>query len=344
MPQTADNNRRFILARYTRPDEEPTSSVWKLEPAAIPTPGPKQMLLRTLWLSLDPYMRVRTNDAASYVDKMQLGEVMTGGTVSRVEASNHPDYQVGELVHSYAGWQDYALSDGSDIIMKLPAATTHPSWYLGALGMPGFTAWHALNNIGKPKAGETFVVGAATGAVGQIIGQLAKLAGMRTVGIAGGRSKCDYAVRELGFDLCVDHRAADFPTQLAAACPKGIDVYMENVGGPVLDAVMPLLNLHARIPLCGLIAHYSGQGTQGETLPGFLVQALMKRLRLEGFIIFDAYPEHHARFQSQTRPLIEGGKVRVREHVLEGLEAAPKGLIDLLKGSNFGKVVVNVGA
>lgn len=342
MSQSANQNRRVVLARYTRADEEPTPSVWKIDTAPVPKPGPKQMLLRTLWLSLDPYMRVRLNDAASYADKMNLGEVMTGGTVSRVEASNHPDFHVGELVHSYAGWQDYALSDGSDIIMKLPADATHPSWYLGALGMPGFTAWHALNNLGQPKAGETFCVGAATGAVGQIIGQLAKAKGMRSVGIAGGKSKCDYAVRELGFDACVDHRAADFPAQLAASCPKGIDVYMENVGGPVLDAVVPLLNLHARVPICGLIAHYSGQGKQGLSLPAFLSTALFKRLRVEGFIIFDAYPAHHGNFQAEMRPAVESGQVRVREHILNGLEAAPQGLIELLGGGNFGKVVVNV--
>lgn len=344
MPQSADTNRRFVLAHYTRPDEEPTPSVWRLESSPVPRPGPGQMLLRTLWLSLDPYMRVRLNDAASYSDKLNPGDVMSGGTVSRVEVSNHPDYKVGDLVHSYAGWQDYVLSDGSDIIWKLPPGAAQPSWYLGALGMPGFTAWHALNNLGSPKAGETFCVAAATGAVGQIIGQLAKLKGMRTVGIAGGKSKCDYAVRELGFDVCVDHRGDDLPARLAAACPKGIDVYMENVGGPVLDAVVPLLNVGSRVPLCGLIAHYSGAGNQGLSLPAFLVQMLFKRMRVEGFIIFDAYPQHHAAFQEQVRPLVESGQVHVREHVLDGLEAAPQGLIDLLVGGNFGKVVVRVGS
>lgn len=342
MSQSAQHNRRLVLARYTRADEVPTPSVWKLDTVPVPTPGPGQMRLRTLWLSLDPYMRVRLNDAASYVDKLNLGDVMTGGTVSRVEVSNHPDYPVGALVHSYAGWQDYALSDGSDIVWKLPQGAPHPSWYLGALGMPGFTAWHALNNLGAPKAGETFCVAAATGAVGQIIGQLAKRQGLRAVGVAGGASKCEYAVRELGFDACVDHRAQDFPAQLAAACPEGIDIYMENVGGPVLDAVVPLLKLHARVPVCGLIAHYSGQGTQGLGLPEFLAQTLFKRLRVEGFVIFDAYPVHHARFQQQVRPLVESGSVRVREQVLAGLEAAPQGLIDLLGGGNFGKVVVKI--
>jgi NADPH-dependent curcumin reductase CurA len=306
--QSATINRRFVLDRYCAADAEPTPEAWKLIRVPIPMPGPGQMLLRTQWLSLDPYMRVRLNNAATYADKLNLGDVMTGGTVSRVEASNHPGYKVGELVHSYAGWQDYVLSDGSDIIWKLPEGALHPSWYLGALGMPGFTAWHALHNLGAPKAGETFCVAAATGAVGQIIGQLAKQLGLRTVGIAGGRSKCDYAVRELGFDSCVDHRVADFPAQLAAAFPKGIDIYMENVGGSVLDAVVPLLNNFARMPVCGLIAHYSGGGTQGLGLPGFLAQTLFKRLRVEGFIIFDAYPPHHASFQEQMRPMVEDRK------------------------------------
>lgn len=343
MSQSASQNRRYVLARNPAPDAEPTPDLWKLESVAVPKPGPGQMLLRTLWLSLDPYMRVRLNAGDTYMPGLKPGEVMVGGTVSRVEASNHPDYEVGELVHSYAGWQDYALSDGSDIIWKLPADATHPSWYLGALGMPGFTAWHALVNIGLPKAGETFVTAAAIGAVGQIIGQLAKSRGCRAVGIAGGKTKCDYAVRELGFDACIDHRGADLSARLAAACPKGIDIYMENVGGPVFDAVVPLLNVGARIPVCGLIAHYSGGGMDGaDRLPGFMAQALFKRLKIEGFIIFDAYPEHHARFQKEMRPLVEAGTVRVREHRIDGLEGAPEGLTELLHGGNFGKVVVKI--
>lgn len=343
MPQTATTNRRFVLATHTRPSDQPTAAVWKLDSAPVPRPGPNQVLLRTLWLSLDPYMRVRLNEADSYMPSVKKDEVMVGGTVSRVEASNNPAYKVGELVHSYAGWQDYVLSDGSDIIVKLPDGFRHPSWYLGALGMPGFTAWHALMNIGKPNAGETFVVAAATGAVGQIIGQLAKSQGCRVVGIAGGKRKCDYAVRELGFDACVDHGGADFPAQLAAACPKGIDIYMENVGGAVFDAVQPLLNLNARIPVCGLIAHYSGGGMDGrDRLPGLMADALFKRLKIEGFIIFDAYPQYYGQFLKEVTPLVEAGTIRVREDLLEGLEAAPQGLIDLLKGGNFGKVVVKV--
>lgn len=341
MPQSDHGNRRMVLARH--PQAEPTPDVFRLETAPVPQPGANQMLLRTLWLSLDPYMRVRIADTDSYMPSVKPGEVMVGGTVSRVEASNHPDYKPGDVVHSYAGWQDYALSDGSDIIVKLPAGMKHPSWYLGSLGMPGFTAWYALNHIGKPRAGETFVVAAATGAVGQIIGQLAKQAGCRVVGIAGGARKCATATGELGFDACVDHYAANFPAQLAAACPKGIDIYMENVGGAVLDAVRPLLASGARIPVCGLVAHYSGAGMDGaDKLPGFLAEALFKRLKIEGFIIFDQYPAHYAGFVREMTPLIESGKVKVREDVIDSLEGAPQGLIELLKGGNFGKVVVKV--
>ncbi|MGQ0621082.1 MAG: NADP-dependent oxidoreductase [Panacagrimonas sp.] len=343
MPQSSSTNRRFVLAQHTHPRAEPAPENFRLETVDVPTPGPNQVLLRTLWLSLDPYMRVRLNEADTYMPAVKKGEVMVGGTVSRVEVSNHPDYKVGEWVHSYAGWQDYTLSDGSDIIVKLPEKSVYPSWYLGSLGMPGFTAWHSLMNIGKPKAGETFVVAAATGAVGQIIGQLAKSQGCRVVGIAGGPRKCDYAVRELGFDACVDHGAADFPAQLEAACPQGIDIYLENVGGAVFDAVQPLLNLNARIPVCGLIAHYSGGGMEGrDRLPGVMADVLFKRIKIEGFIIFDAYPQYYAQFLKEVTPLVESGTLRIREDLIDGLEGAPRGLIDLLKGGNFGKVVVKV--
>ncbi|GAC1634843.1 MAG: NADP-dependent oxidoreductase [Nevskia sp.] len=342
MSQSASSNRRIVLAQH--PQGDPTPEAFRLESVPVPVPGPKQMLLKTQWLSLDPYMRVRMMETDAYMPAVKLGEVMVGGTVSSVVASNHPDYQPGDVVHSYAGWQDYTLSDGADVIIKLPAGMKRPSWFLGSLGMPGFTAWYALNHIGKPKPGETFVVAAATGAVGQIIGQLAKQAGCRVVGIAGGAKKCAYAVDELGFDACIDHRSKDLPGLLAAACPKGIDIYMENVGGAVFDAVQPLLAVGARMPVCGLIAHYSGGGMDGkDRLPGFLSEALFKRLKIEGFIIFDQYPEHYANFVRAMTPMIESGKVKIREDVIDSLEGAPQGLADLLKGGNFGKVVVKVG-
>jgi NADPH-dependent curcumin reductase CurA len=341
MPQSVTVNRKLVLVQS--PKGDPTAETFRLETAAVPVPGPGQMLLRTRWLSLDPYMRVRINETDAYMPAVKPGEVMVGGTVSEVVASNHPDYKSGELVHSYAGWQDYVLSDGGDVIVKLPAGARQPSLYLGSLGMPGFTAWYALNQIGHPKAGETFAVAAATGAVGQIIGQLAKRAGCRVVGIAGGAEKCSYAVKELGFDACVDHRGAGLPERLKAACPKGIDIYMENVGGEVFDAVVPLLNLGARIPVCGLIAHYSGGGMGGaDRLPGFMAEALFKRLKVEGFIIFDQYPAFYGEFLKQMTRLIESGEVKIREQVIGSLEGAPQGLVDLLKGGNFGKVVVKV--
>ncbi len=345
MPQTADTNRQWLLTRNPAPDESPTADMWKLESSAVPVPGDKQILLRTLCLSLDPYMRPRINAGDTYMPGVRPGEVMVGGTVSRVEVSNHPDYKVGDLVQAYSGWQDFAVTDGEDIAVKLPAGAKHPSWYLGALGMPGFTAWHALMNIGKPAKGETFVVAAATGAVGQIIGQLAKQQGCRVVGIAGGEKKCAYAVDDLGFDACVDHRGADFPKQLEAACPKGVDIYMENVGGAVFDAVLPLLNVGARIPVCGLITHYSGDGMGGaDRLPGFMASALFKRLKLEGFIIFDEYPKYYGQFLQQVTGQVESGDILVREHLIDDFESAPQGLIDLLGGGNFGKVVVKVGS
>lgn len=341
MPQSASVNRLVVLAKH--PKGEPTADCFRLETAPIPKPGPNQILLRTQWLSLDPYMRVRMYETDTYMPSVKLGHVMTGGSVSRVEASNHPDYQVGDVVHTYGGWQDYSVAEAAEVIVKLPKGFSNPSWYLGAIGMPGFTAWHALVNIGKPKDGETFVVAAATGAVGQIIGQIAKQKGCRVVGIAGGQKKCEFAVKELGFDACVDHRDPDLPGKLKGACPNGIDIYMENVGGAVFDAVRPLLNLFARIPVCGLIAHYSGAGYDGkDRLPDTMADTLFKRFTIQGFIIFDAYPEYYAGFVKEMTPLVQTGKVKIREQVIESLEAAPAGLIDLLKGDNFGKVVVRV--
>jgi len=335
-------NRRIVFA--SRPKGELTLDAFRLETAEIPQPGKNQMLLRTLWLSLDPYMRTRLYETDSYMPGVKLGEVMVGGTVSRVEASNHPDFHVGDVVHLYAGWQDYTLSDGSDVIVKLPPGMNNPSWYLGALGMPGFTAWYGLNKIGKPHVGETLVVAAATGAVGQIVGQLARQQGCRVVGIAGGATKCAYATSQFGLDACIDRYAKDFPEQLAAACPQGVDIYFENVGGAVFDAVMPLLNVGARIPVCGLISHYSGGGMSDvDRLPGFLSKALFKRLKIEGFIIFDHYPDFYAAFVRDMTLLIESGEMKLREDVIDSLEAAPNGLIALLKGGNFGKVVVKVG-
>jgi NADPH-dependent curcumin reductase CurA len=247
-------HRRWLLA--SRPHGEPTGENFRLEEGEVASPGPGQLLLRTVFLSLDPYMRGRMSDAPSYSPPVAVGAVMVGGTVSRVVTSNHDDYQPGDWVLGYGGWQDYELSDGSGLV-KLGESPEHPSWALGILGMPGFTAYMGLLDIGQPKAGETLVVAAATGPVGATVGQIAKLKGCRTVGIAGGSEKCRYAVETLGFDVCIDHRAPDFAVKLLEACPQGIDIYYENVGGKVFDEVLPLLNTSARVPVCGLVSGYN---------------------------------------------------------------------------------------
>lgn len=341
MPQSKTVNRRIVLS--ARPVGAPTAETFKLEEGVVPVPSPGQMLLRTLYLSLDPYMRGRMSDAPSYAAHVALGETMVGGTVSRVEASGHPDYQPGDLVLGYSGWQDYALSDGTGLT-KLDPQMTHPSLTLGVLGMPGFTAYMGLLDIGQPKAGETVVVAAASGAVGSVVGQIAKLKGCRVVGIAGGTDKCRFVVETLGFDACIDRRSADLPQQLAAACPDGIDIYFENVGGVVFDAVLPLLNVGARVPLCGLVAHYNDTALpQGPDRLGLLTRTLLtKRIKMQGFIIFDDYGHRHGEFFSQMAAWLKEGKIKFREDVVYGLENAPQAFIGLLEGKNFGKLVVRV--
>lgn len=340
MPQRPDINRRIVLA--SRPSGAVEPANFRLEEADVPVPAAGQVLLRTVFLSLDPYMRGRMNDAPSYAPCVQLGEVMTGGAVSQVIASQHPDFRPGDQVMGYTGWQDYAVSDGIGL-SKLPADMSHPSLALGVLGMPGFTAYMGLMDIGQPKPGETVVVAAASGAVGAVVGQIAKIQGCRAVGIAGGADKCRFVVDELGFDACLDRRASDFPAQLAAACPSGIDVYFENVGGAVFDAVLPLLNTHARVPLCGLISLYGGvASTAGaDRLPALTRTLLVKRIRMQGFIIFD-YEGRQVEFLGPMRQWLAQGKVKYREDVVEGLENAPQAFIGLLRGENFGKLVVRV--
>jgi len=336
-------NRRIVLAQ--RPRAAATLADFRLEHVAIPSIGAGEVLLRTLWLSLDPYMRGRMSDAPSYAAAVEVGAVMTGGTVARVEASTHADFAVGDLVLSTSGWQDYAVSNGAGLV-KLPPSMPRPSYAVGVLGMPGFTAYMGLLDIGKPKAGETVVVAAATGAVGSVVGQIAKLQGCHVVGIAGGAQKCAWGVTELGFDACIDHRAADFPAELAAACPKGIDVYFENVGGKVLQAVLPLLNTHARVPLCGLISQYQEEPGDAarDFAPLLLRTILVKRLTVRGFIIFDDYGSRFGEFREHMSAWLQAGKIKVREDVVAGLERAPEAFLGLLAGRNFGKLVVKVSA
>lgn len=333
-------NRRIVLVR--RPQGEPCEQDFRLESDPVPEAGPGQLLLRTRYLSLDPYMRGRMSDAPSYVPPVALGAVMAGQTVSVVEAAHVPGFAVGDLVVANSGWQDYGLSDGRDLT-RIDPALAHPSYALGVLGMPGLTAYVGLLDIGEPKAGETVVVAAATGAVGSVVGQIAKIKGCRVVGVAGGGDKCDYATTTLGFDACLDHRLPELPQRLAAACPKGIDVYFENVGGAVLAAVTPLLNVHARVPLCGLISWYNLEKLPPgpDRTPLLLTTVLRKRLRIQGFIILDH--QHRARaFREDMGAWLREGRVKYREEVLEGLENAPRGLMGLLRGENFGKLVVRV--
>jgi NADPH-dependent curcumin reductase len=277
-----------------------------------------------------------------YAPPVRLGQVMVGGTVSRVVASRNPRFQVGETVLSNAGWQDYALSDGSDLVPLGDLA--QPSLALGGLGMPGFTAYVGLLDIGQPQAGETVVVAAATGAVGSVVGQLARLKGARVVGIAGGVDKCRHAIEQLGFDACVDHRAPNLKSRLAEACPGGIDVYFENVGGDVLDAVLPLLNLHARMPLCGFIAHYNQDPHEQamDKRSQLLATVLQKRVRMQGFIILDHYKDRFDPFQRDMSKWVGEGRITLMEDIVDGLDQAPNALIGLLQGRNFGKSIVRV--
>lgn len=260
-----------------------------------------------------------------------------------MEQSQHPDYQAGDLVLAYTGWQDYALSDGEGL-QKLDANMAHPSYALGLLGMPGFTGYMGLTDIGNPQAGETVVVAAATGAVGSVVGQVAKLRGCRTVGIAGGVEKCRYAVEKLGFDVCIDHRAADFAHQLKQACDKGIDVYYENVGGAVFDAVLPLLNTKARIPVCGMISQYNGHHSdhQQDRLPLLMSTILKKRMRVEGFIISQDYGDRYPEFYAQMSTWLAQGKIVFKEDVVDGLENSITAFQGLLSGKNFGKLIIKV--
>ena len=343
MAQIDPVNRRILLA--ARPHGAPQPQDFRLDEAPVPTPGEGQVLLRTLYLSLDPYMRNLMNvEGASYAPAVELGAPMVGATVNRVVASRHPDFHAGDLVLGNAGWQDYVLSDGSDLgpLGDMP----QPSLALSALGMTAFTAWYGLLAIGQPQPGETVVVGAATGAVGAVVGQLAKLKGARVVGIAGGAEKCRLAVEELGYDACLDRHAPQLAERLAAACPDGTDVYFESVGGEVLNAVLPLLNNHARVPLCGIIAHYNDDAPPAgpDLRPALLSTVLQQRVRMQGFVILDHYATHFADFRRDMDAWLTSGLVKAREDVVDGLEHAPAAFIGLLEGRNTGKLVVRVTA
>lgn len=341
MKQTDTTNRRLVLAE--RPKGAPTESTLRLETTDVPSPQKGEMLLRTVFLSLDPYMRGRMSDAPSYAPPVGLGEVMVGGTVAQVETSMLDGFKAGEWVLSSNGWQDYALSDGEGIT-SLGNNPEHPSWALGVTGMPGFTAWAGLRKIGIPKAGETLVVAAATGPVGATVGQIGKILGCKVVGIAGGAEKCDYAVKTLGLDDCIDHKSPAFSKELVAATPEGIDIYFENVGGKVFDAVLPQLNTGARIPVCGLVSQYNATSLpDGPDRISYLMgQILRKRITMRGFIIFEDFGHLYPEFAAEMGQWLKAGKIHYREEIVDGLEAAPAAFIGMLNGSNFGKCVIRV--
>ena len=334
-------NRQVLLA--LRPKGEPTPENFRLVEAEVPRPGPGQMLLRTVHLSLDPYMRGRMNAGPSYARPVEVGEVMEGRAVAEVIESNLNAYKPGDVVFAPTGWQEYALSDGKEA-RKLDPALGPASYALGVLGMPGLTAYAGLLTIGQPKPGETVVVAAASGAVGSLVGQIAKIRGCRAVGVAGGEKKCRYVREELGFDACLDHRDPTLPGRLKEACPDGIDVYFENLGGKVFEAVLPLLNNFARVPVCGLIAHYNQtEPPPGpDRVPALMLATLVKRLTYRGFIVGD-FAAQFPQFLADMSAWLREGKVKYREDVTEGLENAPRELIGLLRGENFGKKVIRVG-
>ena len=338
-------NRRIVLA--ARPDGAPKEADFRLEEGPLPAPKEGEMLLRTLYFSLDPYMRSRMNEAgAGYAPGVELGGVMPAGGVSEVLESRAEGFRAGDVVNSFTGWQTHSTARaGGGGLRRIDPANAPVSTAVGVLGMPGMTAYMGLLRIGRPKKGETVAVSAASGAVGAVVGQIARIRGCRVVGIAGAKEKCGYVVEELGFDACVSHRGPDLGGKLAAACPDGIDVYFENVGGAVFQAVLPLLNPFARVPVCGLIAQYNakpGDPPSGPAAVTDLMRAsLTKRLLIRGFIVYDFAEEADA-FHRDMGGWVRSGEVRYREDVVEGIENAPGAFIGLLEGRNFGKLLVRV--
>lgn len=332
-------HRRVVLAN--RPAGEPSGQDFRVEEAPVPEPGPGQVLVRAIYLSLDPYMRGRMRDVVSYAPVVQIGEVMPGGVVGEVVKSLNPAFKVGDIVEERVGWQEYAIG-GGPTMRKIDPTLAPISTANGVLGMTGLTAYFGLYEVGQPKPGETVVVSAASGAVGQIVGQLAKLAGCRAVGIAGGKEKCAFVTNELGFDACIDYKAtSDLDAALKAACPQGIDVYFDNVGGPITDAVMVNLNFWARVSLCGAISQYNADTPQmGPRLPGFFVG---RRVTMRGFIVSD-FIARFPQAREQMARWVRSGQLKWREDVVAGgIDKAPAAFVGLLKGQNFGKLLVQVG-
>ena len=321
----------------SRPSGWVTEANFRLESAPVPTPKEGEVLVKNLWLSLDPYMRGRMNDTKSYAAKQEIDAVMVGGTVGEVVESKNPKFKAGDKVVGMFGWQQYGCSDGAGL-NKIDASRVPMQAFLGVLGMPGVTAWVGLLDLCQPKAGETVVVSAASGAVGSVVGQIAKIKGCRAVGIAGGKEKCDYVVKELGFDACVDYKAGRLNDDLKAATPNGIDCYFENVGGEILDAVLRRMNAFSRIAVCGLISQYNATEPYGvKTFQSILVN----RIKVQGFIVSDRM-ELWAKALPELIGWVAAGKIKYRESVAQGIENAPKAFIGLLKGENFGKQLVKL--
>jgi len=321
----------------SRPTGWVEESNFRFVESPVPKPGPGQLLVKNLWLSLDPYMRGRMSDAKSYATPVQIGEVMVGGAVGEVVESNHPKFKPGDYVVGPLGWQLYAVSNGEGLA-KVDPKLVPLSYYLGVAGMPGATAWVGLLEHCQPKVGETVAVTAASGAVGSVVGQLAKLQGCRAVGIAGGRSKCEYVVKELGFDACVDYKAGNLQDDLKAATPEGIDCYFENVGGELMDAAFRRLNPYSRVALCGLIADYNATEPYGVKM---IRSVLVNRVNIRGFIVSDRQ-DLYLRAVGQLAKLVAQGKLKYRETMAEGLRSAPAAFIGMLKGANFGKQLVKL--
>ena len=333
-------NTRIVLK--SRPVGMPTDDNFDIQFVPVTSPGDNEMLLRTLWLSLDPYMRGRMSDRESYAKPLELGDVITAGVVSQVVESNNADFAVGTIVSGMYGWQSYAIARPDDYrLFRVDPDLAPISTAVGSTGMPGQTAYFGLLRVGKPEAGETVVVSAASGAVGSVVGQIAKIKGCRAIGIAGGKTKCDYVVNELGFDACIDYKEADFPQKLAEACPDGVDVYFENVGGAILDAVAPLLNKGARVPVCGFISAYNATSEDQIRMPEAVLGALEHPPESRFFVVTEWIDE----FEDSARTLgtwIKEGKLKYRETIVDGIENAPSAFRMLFTGENFGKLVIKV--
>ena len=330
-----EGNRQVLLQR--RPTGLPVPEDFAIAEGPLPEPGPGEVLLRGIYLSLDPYMRGRMSDAKSYAKSAEIGEVMVGQTVGEVVESRDPNFKSGDKVLTPLGWQLYGIASAKELT-RIDARRAPESYYLGILGMPGITAWFGLFEIGQPKPGNTVVVSAASGAVGSIVGQLAKIKGCRVVGIAGGKTKCDYVVKELGFDACIDYKAGNLLVDLREHCPKGVDVDFENVGGVILDTALRVMNLFSRIVICGLIAEYSATEPYGYKN---LRSVLVNRIRMQGMIFVD-WKDRYSEALDGLNGYLAEGKLKYRESIVEGIDKAPKGLIALLKGDNFGKQLVKL--